>query len=314
MFAESFVTLGALLALRAPLARDVSSAMAAVDALPIARYVGPSAPIPLKTDITRLGIDVSAQSAAVIDVATGQPLYEKNADEPHPIASLSKLITAMTLLDEHLPMEEMVTIAPEDDPKEGKTVLPIGGTFTRQELFHALLIGSVNMAGKTLARTSQGGTETFIQRMNAKARALHLLQATFVEPTGLSPENQASAHDVALMLRAALSYPEIRETTEHSDVILPDRAASKSITIKSTNLLLDSFLNKAPYRIVAAKTGSLPEAGFCLAQATRKDGSGEVISVVLDSVNHFARFQDAKALTYWAFDAFRWPKSPTQQQ
>lgn len=311
MFAESFVTLTALVALQAPLSRDVPTAVAAVNALPVARYVAPSAPVPRKMDIERLGIEVSAESASVIDVATGHVLFAKDAYKPHPIASLTKLMTAMTLLDQHLDMEERLTVTAEDDPREGKTVLPIGGTFTRGELFRALLIGSVNIAGNTLARTSPGGMEAFVQKMNTKASELHLLQGVFVEPTGLEPANQASAHDVAIMLRSALSYPEIRETTERLALTLPNRATGKSIEISSTNLLLSSFLNKTPYRIVAAKTGSLPQAGYCLAQATRKDNAGEVIAVVLGSDNHFARFQDAKALTFWAFDAFRWPTSVT---
>lgn len=319
MFAESFVTLGALLVLQAPLAKDLPTAVAAVDALPAARYVAPTAPVPKKMEIERLGIDVSAESACVIDVATGRILFEKDANKAHPIASLTKLMTAMTLLDDHPDMKEMLTILSSDDPREGKSVLPIGGTFTRQELFNALLIGSVNTAGNTLARTSTGGMKGFVARMNAKAKELHLLQGTFVEPTGLEPENKASARDVATLLRTALSYPEIRETTERSALSLPNRLTGKSIEISSTNLLLGSFLNKNPYRIVAAKTGSLPEAGFCLAQATRKEGSGEVISVVLGSDNHFSRFQDAKALTFWAFDAYRWPASasarlPTEKQ
>lgn len=310
MFAESFITLGALLALQAPLARDLPTAVSVVDALPVAPYARPKAPVPRKEDVSRLGIDVSAKSAAVIDVESGRMLFEKSADESHPIASLSKLITAMTVLDQGLPMDEMITIKPEDDPREGKTVLPIGEKFTREELFHSLLIGSVNISGNALARSSTGGYDAFIKQMNDKARDLHLLQATFSDPTGLNPKNQASARDVALMLRAALSYPEIRETTERSELVLPGRVLGKDIKINSTNLLLGSFLNRNPYRVIAAKTGSLPEAGFCLAQATRKQGSGEVISVVLGSQDHFVRFQDAKALTFWAFDAFTWPTPP----
>lgn len=310
MFAESFVTLGALLALQVPISRDLPTAVASLNALPAARYVAPTAPVPRKIDAERLGIDVTAQSACVIDVATGRILYEKDANKPHPIASLTKLVTAMTLLDEHPNMKEMITILPEDDPHEGRTVLPIGGRFTRQELFHALLIGSVNIAGNTLARTSSVGMNGFIEQMNAKAKDLSLLQGTFSDPTGLNPANQASARDVAIILRTALSYPEIRETTERSTLSVPNRLTGKSIDINSTNLLLGSFLNKNPYRIVAAKTGSLPEAGYCLAQATRKEGAGEIISVVLGSEDHFARFQDAKALTFWAFDAYRWPTLP----
>lgn len=307
MFAESFVVWGVFLALQAPLARDVPTALAAIDGLPPARAAVAAGPVPRKTDIERLGVEVSAQSASIIDVATGRVLFEKDGYTAHPIASITKLATAMTILDDGLDMNEMLTILPEDHPREGKLVLPIGGRYTRQELFDALLIGSVNIAGNTLARTSEGGMTGFVERMNNKAKELHLLQGVFVEPTGLKPGNQASARDVAMLLRAALSYPQIRETTERSALTLPNRLTGVPIEIGSTNLLLSSFLNKRPYRIVAAKTGSLPEAGFCLAQATRKEGAGEVISVVLGSTDHFGRFQDAKALTFWAFDAFTWP-------
>jgi D-alanyl-D-alanine endopeptidase (penicillin-binding protein 7) len=119
--------------------------------------------------------------------------------------------------------------------------------------------------------------------MNAKAQILGMRQAHFDDPTGLDSNNQASAHDVALALRAALHYPEIREITKISKIQLIGRATAKPYLIDSTNLLLGSFLNRDPYRIVAGKTGSLPEAGFCLAQATEDKGGHEVIVVVLGS-------------------------------
>lgn len=304
MFADSLVALASLLTFRE--AQIPRPQPVVIQSLPVARYIpGPQPPV--KKDFNSFGIETTARAAIVIDVASGEILYEKNAKTAYPIASLTKLATAMTLLDLNLPMDEEVTILKEDDPKEGRAVFPEGERFTRRELLRALLIGSVNIAGETLAR-SAGGREAFIASMNAKAQRIGMSQASFRDPTGLNSQNQASAHDVALILRAALSYPDIREITKMERIELVGRATEKPYLIKSTNLLLNSFLNKAPYDIIAGKTGSLQEAGFCFAQATRNKEGHEIIAVVLGSDNHFSRFQDAKALTYWAFETFAWPK------
>ncbi len=309
MLAESFITIAALLSVRAPEYQDPTSALAAVHRLPVAKYVVGAPVAPVRIHPENVGIDVTARAAVVLDVASGEVLVQKNEETAYPIASLTKLMTAMTFLDTKPNLSDQVTILAQDDPREGKAVFPTGETFTKGEILDSLLIGSVNTAGNVIARTTtQGGTEDFIRRMNAKAKELRLQRAIFFEPTGLNAENKATARDVALMLQAAMTYPEIREATEKSSVTLPGRVRGKSYEISSTNLLLGSFLNKNPYHIVAAKTGSLPQAGFCLAQVTRYEGH-EVIAVVLGSDNHFARFQDAKSLTYWTFQNYAWPAS-----
>lgn len=312
MLAESFITLSALLSVQAPAYQDPRDAIAAINSLPVAKYVADNPVGPLKIHPESVGVDVSARAAVVLDVASGRTLFEKDDQTAYSIASLSKLMTAMTFLDTHPDFSEEVTIMPEDDPREGKMVFPVGERFTKGELLQALLVGSVNVAGETIGRTTtKGGMQDFVRRMNEKARELHLQRATFYEPTGLDARNQATAHDVALMLRAAMNYPEIREITEHTSVTLPGRVSGRPYVIDSTNLLLGSFLNRAPYRIIAAKTGSLPEAGFCLAQVTRHKDN-EIITVVLGSANHFDRFQEAKSLTYWAFQTYAWPQSNIQ--
>jgi D-alanyl-D-alanine endopeptidase (penicillin-binding protein 7) len=304
MFAESFLALASLLTVRE--ARLPPTQTVVVQSLPVAHYV-PGPQPPTKKDENSFGVETTARAAIVLDVASGEVLYEKDAETAYPIASLTKLVTAMTMLDQKQNMDEMVTILAEDDPKEGRPVFPEGEQFTRQDLLRALLVGSVNISGNALARTFPGGRVAFLAAMNAKAQKLGMSQAHFEDPTGLNSHNQASAHDVAMALRAALSYPTIRDITETNQITLVSHTTSKPYLIKSTNLLLGSFLNQDPYRIIAGKTGSLPEAGFCLAQATRNKEGHEVIAVVLDSENHFARFQDAKALTYWAFQSFEWP-------
>lgn len=302
MFAESFLSLTALLTIRE--SRVPSPQPVVAQSLPVARYV-PGPQPPRKKDQASFGVETTARAALVMDVASGEVLYEKDAEAAYPIASLTKLVTAMTVIDRKEDMDEIITILAEDDPKEGRAVFPEGERFTRRELLEGLLVGSVNIAGNALARES-GGQE-FIRAMNERARRIGMSQATFVDPTGLNSQNQASAHDVALILRTALSYPEIREITHKDKIELRGRATNKPYVIKSTNLLLDSFLNQGPYQILAGKTGSLREAGFCLAQATRDKQGHEVIAVVLGSNNHFSRFQDAKALTSWTFQTFDWP-------
>ena len=306
MFAESFIALASMLTIRE--ARVPAEQPVVMQSLPVARYI-PGPQPPTKKDPNSFGVETTARAAVVLDVESGEVLYEKNADTAYPIASLTKLVTAMTLLDQKPNLDEVVTILAEDDPKEGRPVFLEGERFTRRELLQALLIGSVNIAGDALARTG-GGMPHFIAAMNVKAQRLGMRQAHFEDPTGLNSHNPASARDVAIALRAALRYPEIGEMTKRSKIQLTGRATAKPYLIDSTNLLLGSFLNRDPYRIVAGKTGSLPEAGFCLAQATEDKGGHEVIVVVLGSDNHFSRFQDAKALTFWTFANFTWPTLP----
>jgi D-alanyl-D-alanine endopeptidase (penicillin-binding protein 7) len=128
---------------------------------------------------------------------------------------------------------------------------------------------------------------------------------TFVDPSGISPKNVSSALDVARVFRSAIAYPEIREATQSNRFDMRT-LAGRLVHLDPTNNLLSSYLNAEPYGIVAGKTGSLPEAGYCLGQVTRHPDGQQVITVVLGSDNHFGRFQEVKALTAWAFDVFSW--------
>ncbi len=301
MTAETLIVLFGSLALQA--ARHAP--MGSLNGLPVAKYVAVTSEAPFKRNQATLGIDVNAQAAVVMDVASGQVLYEKDSHTAYSIASLSKIITAMVFLDGKPNLDESVTFLQEDDASAGKTVIPTGEKLNKREVLQALLIGSVNEAANVLARTS-GGRDAFIDAMNRKARDIGMEHAIFFDPSGLDSRNKASAKDVALALRAALKYPELRDTTEQPAVTLAGRASTRKYQIKTTNLLLASDLNKKPYHIIAAKTGTLPEAGFCMAQATRDQDGHEIIAVILAGDTHYSRFQDVKALTYWSFQNFEW--------
>lgn len=260
---------------------------------------------PAKKRKNSLGIETTAKSALVVDVGSGSVLYAKNASVGRPIASLTKLMTAMVVLDQGLKPDERITIEKGDFEREGRPTMEADDAMTRREAFRAMLVGSINEIANAFARTSPGGRAAFVDAMREKAATLGLTKATFLDPTGINLKDRASATDVALMIRSALAYPEIRDLGGAGQYDLKT-ANGRVVKIKPTNNLAASYLNTKPYRIVAAKTGSLPEAGYSLAQVTKNPGGRQVIVVVLGSDNHFARFQEVKGLTQWAFDSFEW--------
>lgn len=309
MGSEAIITLISILALQTA---EPSRLVMPTGGLPVARYVAPPNAVPVKKDSGRLGVEVTAKAAVVIDAKTGHVLFEKDANRSYPLASLTKLMSAMVLLDQKPDMNQVIELSEHDRGRIGRTFIELQDSFTRQELLEIMLVASANEAAASLARTSLG-TEAFVKAMNAKARELGLSSAIFFDTSGLDPRNSATARDVALTMRAALNYPAIQSIATKSTLTVRGRSTSRLYTLKSTNLLLGSALNRDPYRVIAGKTGSLDEAGFCFAQVTRNQAGNEVISVVLGSESHFARFQDVKSMTYWAYDAFTWPASAARR-
>ncbi len=282
-----------------------------VNTLPMAAdVVMPQSPIKRRPE--SLGVATTAKSAIVVDVGSGAVLYAKDAKVERPIASLTKLMTAMVVLDQGLRPDELITIQGEDF-EAARPDFMAGDTLTRRDALRAMLTVSANEIANAFARTSSpsaelgtgSGRAAFIDAMNEKAATLGLDHTLFEEPTGINPRNRATAVDVARLLRSALAYPEIREMTTQGryDAVTQ---AGRVVRMDPTNLLLPSYLNQSPYRIVAGKTGSLPEAGYCLAQTTQNGDGKQIITVVLGSTDHFVRFQDVKALTSWAFDTYEW--------
>lgn len=303
MGAEVLLALIGILALQTV---EPSRPVAPVGGLPVARYVAAPTAVPVKKESGRLGVEVTAKAAVAMDVRTGHILFEKDGNKAYPVASLTKILTAMVLLDQELDMNQVLELSDRDRGRIGRTFVELQDSFTRQELLEIMLIASSNEAAAALARTSLGA-EGFVKAMNIKANQLGFSAAVFHDTSGLDPRNSATARDVALAMRAALNYPAIQAIVQRSVLNVRGRNTGRLYTLKSTNLLLGSALNRDPYRIIAGKTGSLDEAGFCFAQVTRNQAGQEVIAVVLGSESHFARFQDVKSMTYWAYDAFAWP-------
>ncbi|MDQ7814554.1 MAG: serine hydrolase [Patescibacteria group bacterium] len=276
-----------------------------IERMPQTQVAVQDASVPTKKRKESLGIKTNAASVFVADVASGKVLFAQNEHKILPIASLTKLMTAMVLLDQKIDLTATVELQADDFDRESKSVFKIGEQLTYGELLESMLVGSVNASANALARATLG-REEFVAAMNAKARELKLDSPHYADPSGLDPRNTASAADIAAIITHASGYPQITAAMRKPEVTIRGHKTGQAYTIKTTNLLLSTFLNKEPYSVVAAKTGSLPEAGYCMAQITQRGDGSSVVAVELGDENHFDRFQDIKALTNWAFDTYEW--------
>ena len=239
-------------------------------------------------------LDLKSSVALVIDQQTGQPLFQKNAEAVLPIASITKVMTAMVVLDAGLRADEIleVTEADRDTERNSGSRLPIGSRLTRADMLHLALMSSENRAAHALGRNYPGGLGAFVSAMNAKARAIGMGDSQFADPTGLSSSNVSNARDLARMVRAAHAYPLIRQFSTATDLTV-DLGPRQAI-FRSTNRLVD-----APgWDIGLQKTGYISEAGKCLVMQTRID-SKPVIIVLLDAAGTHSRFADAQRIRRW---------------
>lgn len=233
-------------------------------------------------------------SAYVIDQASGEALVDKNSAALLPIASITKLMTAMIVLDARQDMQEVLTIGEEDvDTLKGtRSRLPVGTTMTRQTAMLLALMSSDNRAAHALGRHYPGGLPAFVAAMNLKARVLGMHRSRFEEPTGLSTNNVSTARDLAIMVAAAAEYPEIRiaSTTAGATLDIHGRLHNFS----NTNALVKTD----NWQIDVSKTGFISEAGRCLVMKARV-ASRPVVIVLLDSNGKMTRVGDANRIKRW---------------
>ncbi|OLF36454.1 MULTISPECIES: serine hydrolase [unclassified Psychrobacter] len=246
---------------------------------------GSSSMIPISTD---------SRSVAVIDAETGESIYEKDADIARPMASITKVMTAMVVLDAGLDMREEITLDPEDfvGPKRASSRLKSGDRMNRAELLLMSLMKSENPAAKSLARNYPGGYNAFIRAMNRKAQELGMTTAFFGDPTGLDKRNVASSNDLVKMVRAAGNYDVIRRfsTTKSYDFFVANYSSGNR-TYKANNT--SSLVRSGNYPIGISKTGFINEAGRCVVMETRVNNRPAII-VILGANSSATRWGDAK--------------------
>ena len=247
---------------------------------------------PTNTQTITGGLILSSQSALVVNNKTGQILYQKNADRIMPIASISKLMAAMVVLDARLDMGQTITIteAEIDRLKGTGSRLSVGTELTRTQLLHLGLMSSENRAIHALARTYPGGMSAFVQAMNAKAQSLGMRHTRFYEPTGLDPRNVSTASDLLLMAQAADRYPQIRQfSTARSGQVYT--SAGRVQQYQNSNALV----REGRWNISVQKTGYIREAGRSMVLKTQM-GRDPIIMVVLGSSTSTTRVNDARTL------------------
>ena len=237
-----------------------------------------------------------SSSALVLDAETGEIVLDKNADAVTPIASITKLMTAIVVLDRGLDLEQRIVISREDyDSLKGtRSRLRPGNVLTRGELLLLALMASENRAAAALARTYPGGMEPFIAAMNAKAAALDMKDSRFVDGTGLSPLNVSSARDLVKLVRAAHDYPVIREYSTRDRASVRVSAKGRPLNFANTNGLVRAH----HWDVGLSKTGYISEAGRCLVMRVRL-ASKDLIVVLLDSWGRQSRIGDANRIKKW---------------
>ena len=234
--------------------------------------------------------------ALVQDAASGEILFDKNSETILPIASITKLMTTIVVLEQQLDLEQRVVISQEDvvatRSSRIRGRLRPGSALTRDELLLLSLMASDNRAAAALARTFPGGTEAFVAAMNGEAERLGLLDTRFSDPTGLSPDNVSSAQDLAKLVKAAHAYALIREYSTRRSAFV--KARDGKVGFNNTN----SLVRSGNWDIELSKTGYINAAGRCLVMLMRV-GSRDLVVVLLDSYGRYSRIGDAQRIRKW---------------
>lgn len=235
-----------------------------------------------------------SSSVLVLDTSQSAVLYSKHADVARPIASITKLMTALVVLDAQQPMDDVIEVTADDADlaKYAASRLAVGTQLTRGELLRLALMSSENRAAHALCRTYPGGLPTCVTMMNAKAKELGMRRARFIEPTGLSYQNVASANDLAKLVNAAAANPIIREFSTGHDYSV--HVGALSVAFRTTNPLVTN----PAWNIVVQKTGYISEAGRCLVMQAVIEGRTVVI-VLLNSIGKRTRNADASRVRKW---------------
>ncbi len=236
-------------------------------------------------------LNLKSSVALVIDQDTDEVLFSKNSDAVLPIASITKLMTAMVVVQAGQSLDDMLTITQDDvDTEKGSgSRLAVGTQLSRGEMLHLALMSSENRAANALGRHYPGGIKAFVSAMNAKAGLLGMHATRYVEPTGLSSDNQSSAHDLAMLVKAASEQPLIRELSTAQEAAVA--IGRRQLQFRNTNALV----RDPNWSIGLQKTGYISEAGRCVVMQAQLAGR-KLIMVLLDSAGRYSRIGDAERL------------------
>lgn len=241
-------------------------------------------------------LQLASAKALIVNQDTGETIFAKGTNVLTPIASVTKLMTAMVMLDAKLPMNEILTITDEDVDylKNSSSRLPVGTSLSRSEMLQLALMASENRAASALGRNYPGGKEAFVRMMNAKAVELGMRASHFADPTGLNSNNVSTAEDLVRMVKAAYQYNDIRRVTTTANYEVSLNNHGYSTNFHNTN----GLVREGNWEIGLSKTGYISEAGRCLVMQATIAGQPMII-VLLDSNGKFTRIGDANRVRKW---------------
>lgn len=261
---------------------------------PLGVFINENAPKQIEQQAAAVGPLLSSQSALIMNNKTGEILYQKNMERVMPIASISKLMSAMVVLDGGQSLNEQVTITSNeiDRLKGTGSRLSVGSTLTRGELLHLSLMSSENRATHALGRTYPGGMSAFVAEMNRKAQSLGMANTRFYEPTGLDYRNVSTASDLSKLVAAASNYSKIRQlsTSNYGTVY----TASGTQRYKNSN----SLVRDGSWNIELQKTGYIRESGRSMVVKAKVDNQPLTI-ILLNSPSSTTRVNDARRIESW---------------
>ena len=241
-------------------------------------------------------LEVRSSSALVVDVKTGKTLYQKNATKVRPIASLTKLMTALVVLDAKQNLNQTITVDKNDldRVKHTHSRIRMGTKVTRRDALHLALMSSENRMASALARHYPGGRSAFVRAMNNKARQLGMRNTHFYDSTGLSTRNVSTAQDLGKLAAAAYRQPLISQFTQDENREMRFSAPAYSLMFNNTNPLVKN----PDWDVRLSKTGFTDEAGRCLVMRAKPD-SRELAIVLLNSVGKRTPIGDANRIRKW---------------
>lgn len=254
--------------------------------------------------------DVGAKAFIVIDRASGLILAEKDAGKPWPIASITKLVTADVVLATGVARTKIQAVEAKDDVGGAKLYVQSGTGFTVDDLFYAALVGSANNAANALSRSTGLNRDVFVAAMNKRASDLHLVRTHFVDPSGIEPGNVSTPRELALLVSAIFSRPEVKSYTSTAKHVIHVQGTQEIKQMKSTDWLLWKPEHTDVY-VTSGKTGFLDESGWNFAVSLRKNASDrtrELLIVVFGADSRADSFTDTKKLATWTWASYVWKK------
>lgn len=258
----------------------------------------------IKRNLAAPAIDLPADKAAVLSDDGRVFFFGKNANDIQPIASITKLMTALVFLENNPGWETTYVIGRDDMIEGGKLNLFRGEEIKLRDIFKTSLIASDNGATMALVHASGLTEEEFVKKMNEKALMLGLVDTNFQDPIGLSDDNVSTAREVALLAKEALTRPEITEATESKSYRFTTLDGREKMVESTDYLLFDPEDNQ--FQVIGGKTGYTDKAGYCFVGRFKDLNGREIISVVLNSSGKNDRFRESKSLVKWVFDNYTW--------